>query len=253
MAPCKDFRRAGQWTRSKAEELRSVQDRGDKAAARARKYRERKRCMLQNSSQNTVGATDPESVNIDRASSRAANDFAFRWFDETSSRGLDFQKALIPKILKHTIWQRVLPSYAKMEVAYNAIENLSRGWQHIKGCHSKDDQCARNVIIPMVLGSNIVSARQTSIVTGIHRRNMKSGLMRRIALDARTDMALWAVCGRTKRVDALAPDVTNLVADYWTGNTRISPNRKDVVRKRIGAKQWIDHPTHHLQESQVSC
>ena len=77
MAPCKDFRRAGQWTRSRAEELRSVQDRRDKAAARARKYRERKRCLLQNSLQNTVGATDPESVNIDRASSRAANDFAF--------------------------------------------------------------------------------------------------------------------------------------------------------------------------------
>ena len=65
---------------------------------------------------------------------------------------------------------------------------------------------------------------------------MKSGLVRRIALDARTDMALWTVCGRIKRVDALAPDVTKLVADYWTGNTLISPNRKDVVRKRIGAK-----------------
>ena len=77
MAPCKDFCRAGQWTRSRAEELRSVQDRRDKAAARARKYQERKRCMLQNNLQNTVGVTDLESVNIDRASSRAANDFAF--------------------------------------------------------------------------------------------------------------------------------------------------------------------------------
>ena len=38
------------------------------------------------------------------------------------------KKALIPKNLKHTIWQRVLPSYTKMEVAYNAVENLSRGW-----------------------------------------------------------------------------------------------------------------------------
>ena len=71
-------------------------------------------------------------------------------------------------------------------------------------------------------------------------------------MEARIDSALWAVCKRTRRVNALAPDVTQLVADYWTGNTCISPNRKDVIRKRIGAKEWIDHPTHHLQESQVS-
>lgn len=122
-----------------------------------------------------------------------------------------------------------------MEVAYNAVGNLSRGWQQIKGYHSTDDQRARNVIIPMVLGSNIVSARQTSLITGIHQRNVKSGLVRRVALEARTDLALWSICGRTKRVDALAPHVTKLVVEYWTGNTCISPNRKDVIRKQIGA------------------
>jgi len=105
----------------------------------------------------------------------------------------------------------------------------------------------------MVLGSNIVSTRQNSLVTGINRRNMKSGLVRRIALEARINLVLWEICGQTKRVDALAPHITQLVENYWTANTRISPNKKDVVRKQIGAKQWIDHPTHHLQESQISC
>ena len=103
----------------------------------------------------------------------------------------------------------------------------------------------------MILGSSIKSARQTSLLTGIARRNIKSGLVRRIALESRTDL-VWAVSSCTKRVDALAPGATKLVEEFWTGNTRISPNRKDVVKKRIGAKQWINHPTHHLQESQVS-
>jgi len=191
-------------------------------------------------------------VNVDRATSRAADEWAIRWFHETSSKGLEFQKKLIPKILKHSIWQSVLPTYAGMEVAYNAVGNISRGWQQIKGCHSKDDQRARNVIIPMVLSIKPVSARQISLVTGIHRRNMKSRLVRRIALEARTDLAFWAVCGRRRRVDALAPYVTKLVEEYWTANTRINPNKKDVVRKRIGVRQWIFHPTQHLQESQVS-
>jgi len=54
-------------------------------------------------------------------------------------------------------------------------------------------------------------------------------------LEARTDL-IWVVCGRTKRVDALATGATKLVEEFWTGNTCIIPNRKDVVKKRIGAK-----------------
>ena len=65
------------------------------------------------------------SVNIDRATHRAASELAIRWFHETSSRGLQFQKALVPKILKHAIWKPIFPSYAEMEVAYNAVGNLS--------------------------------------------------------------------------------------------------------------------------------
>jgi hypothetical protein len=35
------------------------------------------------------------------------------------------------------------------------FNNLSKGWQHIKGCHSKDDQHAQNVVIPMVAVDSI--------------------------------------------------------------------------------------------------
>ena len=98
--------------------------------------------------------------------------------------------------------------------------------QQIKGCHSKDDQRAQNVVIPMRLGSNTISARQTSLVTGIHRRNVKSGLVKRIALEAKMDLELSALCDRRKRVDALGPHVTKLVEEYWICNTRISPNKK---------------------------
>ena len=66
------------------------------------------------------------------------------------------------------------------------------------------------------------------------------------------DLELWALCDRRKRVDALGLHVIKLVEEYWTCNTRISSKRKDVVKKRIGARHWVNHPTHHLQESQVS-
>ena len=66
----------------------------------------------------------------------------------------------------------------------------------------------------MLLGSYTTSARQTSLVTGIHQRNVKSGLVRRIALEAKTDVELWALCDRRKSVDALGLHVTKLVEEY---------------------------------------
>jgi len=68
MAPCKDARRAGQSTRSRLAQLNTLQERREKAIERSRKFRERKRALLQNSLESTlhatVGSTDP-SVNID--------------------------------------------------------------------------------------------------------------------------------------------------------------------------------------------
>jgi hypothetical protein len=179
-----------------------------------------------------------------------AKNFAIQWYQETAGRGLQYQRSLIPKILKHSVWQSVLPNYSEMEHAWETVGNIARGWQQIKGCHSQDDQRARNVIIPMVASGN-TSMRQTSLVTGIHRRNFQVGIVRWLTLEARVDRSLWALCGKSKRIDATPLNVRELVVDFWCLNSRVSPNRKDVVRKRIDGGVWETHATHHLMESQV--
>lgn len=251
MAPRRDDRRLGEGSRARLAVQENLVLKRERAALRQKKCRERRNERLQRVCQDSL-ESDVSVVNIQRSSTRAAEDLALRWFDETSSRGIEYQQALLPKILKHSIWRSVLPNYSNMEAAHSAVANISQGWQYVKGGHSKDQQRARNVIIPMLLSSSGISARQTSLLTGIHRRNLKSGLVRRLALESKSDKSLWAVCGRQRRVDCLPPHVTKLVEDFWTANTRISPNRKDVARKRIGVKEWIYHPTHHLTESQVS-
>ena len=194
--------------------------------------------------------SEDSNINVERSTSRMAENFALQWYQETSGRGLQYQRSLIPKILKHAVWQTVFPNYSEMEHAWETVGNIARGWQQIKGCHSKDDQRARNVIIPMVASRN-TSMRQTSLLTGIHRRNFYVGIVRRLNLDARVDRSLWALCGKSKRIDATPSNVCELVVDFWCHNTRVSPNRKDVVRKRIGSGMWETHATHHLMESQV--
>jgi hypothetical protein len=38
---------------------------------------------------------------------------------------------------------------------------------------------------------------------------------------------------------------------WWTKETRVSPNAKDVVRHLITTNNWERHAIHFLQESQV--
>ena len=194
--------------------------------------------------------SENSNINVERSTSRMAENYAIQWYQETTGRGLQYQRSLIPKILKHAIWQSVLPNYSEMEHAWETVGNIARGWQQIKGCHSRDDQRARNVIIPMVSSVN-TSMRQTMLLTGIHRRNLQVGIVRRLSLDAHVDRSLWALCGKSKRIDATPSSVCELIVEFWCLNSRVSPNRKDVVRKRIDSGMWETHATHHLMESQV--
>jgi hypothetical protein len=45
------------------------------------------------------------------------------------------------------------------------------------------------------------------------------------------DNALWAFYDKAKKKDSLSSDMKDLVAQFWTKNTCVSPNMKDVVRR----------------------
>ena len=40
--------------------------------------------------------------------------------------------------------------------------------------------------------------------------------------------------------------VKNLVIQFWIDNTRPSPNRRDIIKQRIGPKEYLQHEKHWL-------
>ena len=82
--------------------------------------------------------SEDSNINVERSTSRMAKNFALQWYQETAGRGLQYQRSLIPKILKHAVWQNVLPNCSEMEHAWETIGNIARGWQQIKGCSSSN-------------------------------------------------------------------------------------------------------------------
>jgi DNA polymerase sigma len=67
---------------------------------------------------------------------------------------------------------------------------------------------------------------------------------------------MWSRLGRTfgrilqkRRCDVLNEQDSDLVKKWWDIASTISPNTKDVKRRRIFVKTFEQHPTHYLQES----
>ncbi len=49
----------------------------------------------------------------------------------------------------------------------------------------------------------------------------------------------------------LSKDVVDLMVEFWTNETRVNPNKKDVVRHHINKKRWEEHVIHFLKEPHV--
>jgi len=62
---------------------------------------------------------------------------------------------------------------------------------------------------------------------------------------------LWTLSVRRKKMDGMTAKVKNVVLTWWVSETRVSPNKKDVTRKRIGPGVYDERPTHYLMETQV--
>jgi hypothetical protein len=61
------------------------------------------------------------------------------------------------------------------------------------------------------------------------------------------------ILDQTSHSDVLPQEIKNVIIDWWTKETPISPNRKDVVKRQIVVKRFEEHPKHFLQVSQVRC
>jgi hypothetical protein len=63
----------------------------------------------------------------------------------------------------------------------------------------------------MVAIDSIHSIKQTSLFTGIHYRNFKQGMERKLCPKSRMDTSLWAFYDKAKRKDYLSSNVKDLV------------------------------------------
>ncbi|MCO5558562.1 hypothetical protein L7F22_012147 [Adiantum nelumboides] len=136
----------------------------------------------------------------------------------------------------------MLPNQTILETI---VENMKTSLRMVKGMESADKLAAKRVALHMVAnnaGIQQYNDRRVAKALGIQPRNLKK---HRADIQAKTFK--WVGEGRKSRADCLSEVVVHSVIQFWTSNTSVSPNKKDVCRQRISQKNYRFHPTHYLK------
>lgn len=134
------------------------------------------------------------------------------------------------------------------------VDNASDAFRKFgkKGSLPKDQAVAKRASLTVLCSEETVQqnlGRATAQFLGTRRSNVKLGAQRRSAV--LTDESLWVLTARKTRSDKLSEEDKALVVRFWTENTRVSPNLKDVRRQWIAPKVYREHITHLLEMTQV--
>jgi hypothetical protein len=152
--------------------------------------------------------------------------------------------------VKHNLPEFYLPpkeAKAQMEV----IANLQRELDAVKGVQSSDKLVVRGALLSAAVSTDVSDFRAVAKVLKTSASNVKNARHRRCLLED-LGSSVWAVPRRRQRSDVLSEEVLDVVTHWWNVETRVSPNKKDVVRKRVSGSRTVEeNAAHYLLESQV--
>lgn len=162
----------------------------------------------------------------------------------------DSVRLVIEKVLNHNnIWP-VLPHYyprpCEARAIYSFLESYRTELRTVKSAHSNHFLARKGALLDAAVSEGIDGHRALSRVLNVHPRNISTAKDRRDRLDSVFHPGLLT---RSKR-SGLSEYAKDKVQAWWHEHTRVSPNKKDVTRKRVGKKQYDVHATHYLTDTQ---
>ena len=141
------------------------------------------------------------------------------------------------------------PKEAKAQM--ELLENLTNELDAVKGVQSKDKLVVRGALLSAVVCTEVSNVKAIAKLLKTSTMNVKNARYRGHALEE-SDSSVWTAPRRRQRFDVLSEVTVNVVRIWWTTETRVFPNKKDVVRKRVPSSRIVEeHATYYLLESQV--
>ena len=190
------------------------------------------------------------------AASKGVNDLVRLW--EKSGFSQEEKKIVLHRYFSDERIRAVDPEFAQAvlklrsgaSTAHTVVaESLRGALQTIRRGRIQGKTKVRNIVLTAAVSKGD-SQRKICRAIGASRYLVRKAFQRRAEVDE-TGENLWAGGDRKRRSDALSPEDQTAVCNWWETETTVSPNKRDVKRRRIGAKEHETHATHYLQTSQV--
>ena len=94
--------------------------------------------------------------------------------------------------------------------------------------------------------------RKTRKIFKIGRGTLRRAMLRHERLEDPTKNELWTFSGRLPRKDKeISEALKSLIEYFWKNKTCVSPNQRDVVRRKIGSQNCDPHEKHFLDSTQT--
>lgn len=171
-------------------------------------------------------------------------------------RLLPHKQAVMQSVWNNKLTRDLLPLRSRRvcsetDARETIVSSLLQSLSEVKTSKTKAHLATKHAILTAaVTNPQRVSARQTARLLGVHPRNVAMATQRRATMVSSVHME-WTLSVRKVRSDATSLMVKDIVTAWWAAETRPSPNRKEVVRKWVAPKTYVQHHAQYLLESLV--
>lgn len=179
-------------------------------------------------------------------------------FFSRQTAGMDTigKRDILSRLLKHLALKDAQLQETKDEASVQAtlLSGVCNTYAMVKQPKSSDELFFKRCSLMMLVndgtnGSSNLNISATSRVLNISRRNFYA-TKSRLLLKEYESLPL-STCCRQPRSSTITQEMKDLVFSFWSMQTHVSPNKKDVCRKQLGRKSYVQHPVHLLDVPQV--
>ena len=167
------------------------------------------------------------------------------------------RRDVMERVLRHSTVSPFLPDcYHRPQEARARdafIDNFKNELRLVKVANSHDYLARKSALLDAAVscGSN-VRVGALSRILDTTKESISIALKRRLPEEDSQGLLPKLRLSRQPRA-GISDYVKECILHWWEIQTKVSPNKKDIVRHRIGRKLWLEpHPTHYLCETQVS-
>lgn len=252
--------RPGPAARATAARLHEEQRTLETENARERKSRQRSRDRERHKEALILASTAPDVEVDDSLSVRELNRISLRVAQYLVQElrccpGPQSRRDVVERVLRHNTVSPLLPEYyarpQEAKAIHSFIENFRNELQLVKVANSNELLARKSALLDAAVSLGIDGVRPLSRVLETSELSINIALNRRIRA-ANTEETVLGLRLHRKKREGLSDYVKDCIELWWNAQTKVSPNKKDVIKHRVGRKDWAEpHPTHYLCDSQV--